>query len=91
MTKGLFAGILELGLDPGPFGWEVAPGALRLEAAGKVLEAGAEAAGAGVALPCGPGNFSKVAAVGEDATGEGAGATHALALVSAEAQGVEAL
>lgn len=87
MTKGLFAGILELGLDMGPFKFEDVPGVLRLEATGKVLEDGADPVGATVALTWGTGSFSKVAVVNKDVKGEGVRAAEAPAVVSAEAEG----
>lgn len=87
MTKGLFAGILELGLDRGPFKFEDVPGVLRLEATGKVLEDGADPVGATLTLTWGTGSFSKVAAVNKDVKGEGGTAVEAPADVSAEAEG----
>lgn len=64
------------------------PGVLRLEAAGKVLEGGADPAGAVVALTCGTGSFSKVAVVNKDVKGEGVTATGTPASVFDEAEGL---
>lgn len=87
MTRGLLAGILELGLEMGPFIFEEIPGVLRLEAAGKVLKDRADPVGATVTLTWGTGSFSKVAVVNKDVKGEGVISTEALAFVSAEAEG----
>lgn len=87
MTKGLFAGILELGLGMGPFKFEEVPGVLRLEATGKVLEDGADPGGPTLTLTWGTGSFSKAAAVNNDVKGEGVTAAEVLAVVSTEAEG----
>lgn len=87
MTKGLLAGILELVLEMGPFVFEEVPGVLRLEAAGKVLEEGANPVGATVTLTGGIESFSKVAAINKDVKGEDVISTEALAVVSAEVEG----
>lgn len=87
MTKGLFAGILELGLEMGPFIFEEVPGVLRLEATGRALVDGADPVGATVTLTWGTGSFSEVAVVNKDVEGEGVLSTDAPAVVSAEAEG----
>lgn len=89
MTKGLLAGILELGLGMGPFIFIFTdvPGVLRLKAAGKVLEDGADPVGATVTLAWDTGSFSKVAVVNTDVRAEGVAPTEALAVVSAEVEG----
>lgn len=87
MTKGLLAGILELVLEMAPFVLEEVPGVLRLEAAGKVLEDGADPVGATVTLTWGIKCFSEVAAMNKDAKGADVMSTEALAVVSAKAEG----
>lgn len=86
MTKGLFAGILELDLEMGPFIFEGVPGVLRLEATGKVLEDVANPVGTTVTLTWGTGSFSKVAVVNKDVKGEGVISVEVLVAVSAEAE-----
>lgn len=86
MTKGLLAGILELGREMGPFICEEVPGVLRLDAAGKVLKDGTDPVGAAVTLTWGIESFSKVAAINKDVKGEEVISTEALAAVSAEAE-----
>lgn len=88
MTKGLLAGILELGREMGPFIFEEVPGVLRLGAAGKVLKDVADPVGATVTLTWGRESFSKVAAINKDVKGEEVRSTVALAVVSAETEGL---
>lgn len=77
----------------GPLAFKEVPGGLRLEAAGEVLEEGADPGGAVVTLTWGPESFSKVAVVNKAATGVGTVATGALAftLVKVEGFGVFSL
>lgn len=86
MTRGLLAGMLELGREMGPFIFEEVPGVLRLEIAGKVLEDGTGPGGTPVPLTWGMESFSKVAAINNDVKGEEVISTEALAVVSAEAE-----
>ena len=67
----------------GPFIFAEVPGVLRLEAAGKVLEDGADPVDVAVPLIWGTGSFSKLAVVtGEEVISSGAGA-----VVFAKAEG----
>lgn len=86
MTRGLLAGILELGREMGPFICEEVPGVLRLEIAGKVLEDGAGPGGATGPPTWGMESFSKVAAINKDVKGEEVISTEALTVVSPEAE-----
>lgn len=71
----------------GPFIFAEVPGVLRLEAAGKVLEDGADPVDVAVPLIWGIGSFSKLAVVNKDVTGEEAISRGAEAVVFAKAEG----
>lgn len=68
----------------GPF---IFAGVLRLEAAGKVLEDGADPVDVAVPLIWGTGSFSKLAVVNKDVTGEEVISSGAEAVVFAKAEG----